>query len=283
MKMLHVSLYFIITLSTATFHLHCIEKAPINIDSQKISVLSQIIETLHKLKRTGETQIKKIKNYLRPYEKDFKKINKWVNIIFGATFYPIIKSITIAHECGHASAAQLAGYELKEFYISPNPDGGGYVITTTPQRTRAKLYELAAGPLAGFAASFAWLKLLNIIKDYTGSRNLSLFQAIREPLLSENTSLLAFRLAFGLALGELYGNLVPQDIECEDHYGDTYEGQTFPNDGKQIEATLNHIAPRFGKRYSSFAYALYGAFLCYMMHAEYTILAAKHRALMIAD
>lgn len=274
-------LYFIISFVTAPLLLHSIEKTPIKTDAQKTSLQSKVIDALHKLKSKGEAQIKKIKHYVRPYEKDFKKINKWVNILFGATFYPIVKSVIIAHECGHAAVAQLAGYELQEFYISPNPDGAGYVITTTPQHTHAKLYELCAGPLAGFTASLAWLKLLNIIKDCAGSRNLSLFKAIREPLFSANTSLLAFGVTFSLALGQLYGNLVPQDIECEDQYGDAYEGQTVPNDGKQIETILNRIAPRIGKYYSSFTYALCGVFLCYMMHAEYTILATKDSGLMI--
>lgn len=274
MHSLRFSLYLIITLTTTFSPLYSIEKAPINIDSS--SIQSKIAKTLHVLKNRYDTQIKKLKNYVQPYQKDFKKINKWMHILFGATFYPIVKTVIVAHECGHAAVAQLAGYELKELYISPNPDGGGYVVTTTPHNTFINICQLATGPLAGLMASLTWLKIFNILQDCTGKRYLSLLDAIREPLLSANTSLLGFFLTSTLAFNEFYGNLVPHEVECADLYGDDLNGQTLKNDGKQIETTLNNIAPAIGKYYPHFTYALCGAFICYMIYAENTIIAAKN-------
>ncbi len=273
-----LSLYFTIILMTIFSPAHGIEKKPVNIDSAQTSLQSKVAETLRTVNNKCNRHIKQVKEYFSQWQKDFKRINKWLNIAFGSIFYPIVKSIIIAHEFGHASISKLTGYKLLTFYISPNPDGGGYIVSTIPRNTTTKLYELAAGPLAGFTACFAWLKLLNVIQACAGSQNLSLLQALREPLFSEHASLFTFSLMVGLALDQLYSNLVPDNITCEDHFGTEHKGQIVPNDGKQIEATLNHIAPKLGVLYPYLAYALSGAFLCYVWRVKLEILRARYHA-----
>jgi hypothetical protein len=103
-------------------------------------------------------------------------------------------------------------------------------------------------------------------------------QAIREPLFGERTSLRALILTFALAFGQLYSNLVPSDVECEDHYGPELEGHMLANDGKRIEMALQKITPKFAKWYPYAAYAPSCMLVLFMVYAEFMVLKAKDRA-----
>lgn len=183
-------------------------------------------------------------------------------LMFAAPYamtYLVNRSVSVAHEGGHALAAWLVGKKITTFHVSAAFNGGG-VLQYAPKEVGLKeVFLVLAGPLGGAAAYFAWGKLIEAASyAIDGDEH-------------KETNILAKLTGFTFgSLGALIqlDNLTPSKHLLGASYGPC-AGKTLLSDGGQIQQNLAAIAPVLGMAYPYIARAGLMAFVGYSAYRIY--------------
>ncbi len=176
--------------------------------------------------------------------------------LYGLT-YTVNKSISIAHECGHALATVATGNKVTDFHISTSMGGPAYIVRTSDGNAIKDIIICLAGPVCGAKAYFMWGKLGEYAASLTKNKDQG-----NQNLLAKIGGYIFGSIS---ALCHLTINLYPQI------YIDEFDNTHF-SDGAHIHDTLKNVSPSLGSAYPYILWSGLTLFAGYSMYHIYSMI-----------